>query len=168
MMNQYFDLFGLKPCFDIHTETLEQAYRLLAARFHPDKFAATSAFEQKQAMMMASTINEAYRILKNPTDRAAYLLKQQGIDADSPEHTLFPPDFLMQQMEWREMLEEALAAKDEISLVALSAEIATEQRNLYEKLQTAFSNNQYEEAAAEVRKSRFLDKLHREIQTALP
>lgn len=74
-MSQYFTLFRIEPAFDIDTENLEQTYRALAARFHPDKFASASAFEQKQAVMMSSTINDAYRTLKNPIDRAAYLLK---------------------------------------------------------------------------------------------
>ena len=108
-MSQYFTLFQLEPQFDIDTDSLEQNYRTLAARFHPDRFASASAFEQKQAVMMSSTVNEAYRTLKNPTDRAAYLLRQQGIDADAPEHTSFAPEFLMQQMEWRETLAEARA-----------------------------------------------------------
>ena len=73
-MSQHFTLFQLEPAFDIDTAALEQTYRRLAARFHPDRHAAASAFEQKQAMMMASAVNEAYRILKNPIDRAAYLL----------------------------------------------------------------------------------------------
>ena len=70
-MSQYFTLFQLEPQFDIDTDSLEQNYRTLAARFHPDRFASASAFEQKQAVMMSSTVNEAYRTLKNPTDRAA-------------------------------------------------------------------------------------------------
>lgn len=96
-MSQYFNLFQLEPSFNIDTEALEQSYRALAARFHPDKFASASAFEQKQAVMMSSTINDAYRTLKSPIDRAAYLLKSQNIDADAPEHTSFSPEFLMQQ-----------------------------------------------------------------------
>lgn len=81
----------MNPLSISKTENLEQTYRALAARFHPDKFASASAFEQKQAVMMSSTINDAYRTLKNPIDRAAYLLKTSGIDADAPEHTSFAP-----------------------------------------------------------------------------
>lgn len=110
-MSQYFTLFQLEPAFDIDAESLEQTYRALAARFHPDKFASSSAFEQKQAVMMSSTINDAYRTLRNPIDRAAYLLKTLGIDADAPEHTSFAPEFLMQQMEWRETLMDAQMAQ---------------------------------------------------------
>ena len=90
-MNQYFTLFDIPVGFTLDEDTLEIRYRTLAARFHPDRFAAASAFEQKQAVMMSATVNEAYRTLKNPIDRAAYLLKEQGIDADAPEHTSFAP-----------------------------------------------------------------------------
>lgn len=128
-MSQYFTLFRIEPAFDIDTENLEQTYRALAARFHPDKFASASAFEQKQAVMMSSTINDAYRTLKNPIDRAAYLLKTSGIDADAPEHTAFAPEFLMQQMEWRETLMEARAGNDLESLKNLDNEIRDEQEN---------------------------------------
>lgn len=167
-MNQYFTLFQLEPQFDLDLNTLEQTYRHLAARFHPDKFAAASAFEQKQAMMMASTLNEAYRTLKSPLNRAAYLLENQGVNADAPEHTQFAPEFLMQQMEWRETLEDARAEHNHPALSALAQEISAEQTALYQQLAAAFHRQDYENAATFVRQGRFLDKLQQEIQVALP
>ena len=128
-MSQYFNLFQLEPSFNIDTEALEQTYRALAARFHPDKFASASAFEQKQAVMMSSTINDAYRTLKSPIDRAAYLLKSQNIDADAPEHTSFSPEFLMQQMEWRETLMDAQMEQNHDAIRALDQEIQEVQSN---------------------------------------
>nr|WP_314106332.1 Fe-S protein assembly co-chaperone HscB [uncultured Neisseria sp.] len=166
-MSQYFTLFQLEPQFDIDTDSLEQNYRTLAARFHPDRFASASAFEQKQAVMMSSTINEAYRTLKNPTDRAAYLLRQQGIDADAPEHTSFAPEFLMQQMEWRETLAEARGGQDQTALPALDKEISGAQQELWWDLREAFRRQQYEDAAQLVRQGRFLDKLKKEISNLL-
>ena len=165
-MSQHFTLFQLEPAFDIDTAALEQTYRRLAARFHPDRHAAASVFEQKQAMMMASAVNEAYRILKNPIDRAAYLLEQHNIHADSPEHTSFPPEFLMQQMEWRETLEEARAQNNQAALRALEADIQAEQNTLLSALQTAFKQTDYHNAANLVRQGRFLNKLRQEIQAA--
>ena len=166
-MSQYFTLFQLEPQFDIDTDSLEQNYRTLAARFHPDRFASASAFEQKQAVMMSSTINAAYRTLKNPTDRAAYLLRQQGIDADAPEHTSFAPEFLMQQMEWRETLAEARGGQDQTALTALDKEISGAQQELWRDLREAFRRQQYEDAAQLVRQGRFLDKLKKEISNLL-
>ena len=167
-MTQYFELFQLPPAFDIDNETIEQTYRLLAARFHPDKFAAASSFEQKQAVMMAATLNDAYRTLMSPIDRAAYLLKSQGIDADAPEHTGFAPEFLMQQMEWREALEDGRSAGNEAALLKLDKEIAAEQQNLFADLGRAFASQQTEEASQLVRQGRILNKLRQEIKAALP
>ncbi|QPT37441.1 Fe-S protein assembly co-chaperone HscB [Neisseria cinerea] len=166
-MSQYFTLFQLEPAFDIDAENLEQTYRALAARFHPDKFASASAFEQKQAVMMSSTINDAYRTLRNPIDRAAYLLKTLGIDADAPEHTSFAPDFLMQQMEWRETLMEARAESDLKTLENLNDEIRAEQEKLFCDLKQSFACQDYDTAAQQVRQGRFLDKLRNEISSAL-
>ena len=166
-MSQYFNLFQLEPSFNIDTEALEQTYRALAARFHPDKFASASAFEQKQAVMMSSTINDAYRTLKSPIDRAAYLLKSQNIDADAPEHTSFSPEFLMQQMEWRETLMDAQMEQNHDAIRALDQEIQEIQSNLYQNLQQAFEQQDYESAAQWVRHGRFLNKLRNEIASIL-
>ena len=166
-MSQYFNLFQLEPSFNIDTEALEQTYRALAARFHPDKFASASAFEQKQAVMMSSTINDAYRTLKSPIDRAAYLLKSQNIDADAPEHTSFSPEFLMQQMEWRETLMDAQMEQNHDAIRALDQEIQAVQSNLYQDLQQAFEQQDYESAAQWVRHGRFLNKLRKEIASIL-
>ena len=166
-MSQYFNLFQLEPSFNIDTEALEQSYRALAARFHPDKFASASAFEQKQAVMMSSTINDAYRTLKSPIDRAAYLLKSQNIDADAPEHTSFSPEFLMQQMEWRETLMDAQMEQNHDTIRALDQEIQEVQNNLYQDLQQAFEQQDYESAAQWVRHGRFLNKLRNEIASIL-
>ena len=166
-MSQYFNLFQLEPSFNIDTEALEQTYRALAARFHPDKFASASAFEQKQAVMMSSTINDAYRTLKSPIDRAAYLLKSQNIDADAPEHTSFSPEFLMQQMEWRETLMDAQMEQNHDAIRALDQEIQEVQSNLYQDLQQAFEQQDYESAAQWVRHGRFLNKLRNEITSIL-
>ena len=166
-MSQYFNLFQLAPSFNIDTEALEQTYRALAAQFHPDKFASASAFEQKQAVMMSSTINDAYRTLKSPIDRAAYLLKSQNIDADAPEHTSFSPEFLMQQMEWRETLMDAQMEQNHDAIRALDQGIQEVQSNLYQDLQQAFEQQDYESAAQWVRHGRFLNKLRNEIASIL-
>ncbi len=166
-MSQYFNLFQLEPSFNIDTEALEQTYRALAARFHPDKFASASAFEQKHAVMMSSTINDDYRTLKSPIDRAAYLLKSQNIDADAPEHTSFSPEFLMQQMEWRETLMDAQMEQNHDAIRALDQEIQEVQSNLYQDLQQAFEQQDYESAAQWVRHGRFLNKLRNEIASIL-
>lgn len=170
-MNGYFQVFGLPEQFSLDETILTQTYHILAAKFHPDRTAGASSFEQKQAMMMAAAINEAYRILKNPIDRAAYLLQQQyAIDADAPEHTAFSSDFLMQQMEWREAIAEARAENNTSRLQELDTDITQTRKTLLAQINTAFAvpSPDIEHIAQLIRQGRFLDKLQREIQTALP
>lgn len=167
-MYNYFQLFGLPEQFNIDNALLEQQYRALAAQFHPDRHASSSIFEQKQSVMMSSTINEAYHILKNPLDRAAYLLKKQNINADSPEHTHFPTEFLMQQMQWRESVQEARAQCDYATLQQLANDIHIEQEKLYENLDLSLTRADWQYAAQLVRQGRFLTKLQNEIIHALP
>lgn len=167
-MSRAFQLFGLPVQFDLNAEQLHQQYRTLAAQFHPDRFAAASAFEQKQAMMMSAAINQAYEQLSHPLNRAAELLRAQNIDADAPEHTSFAPEFLMQQMQWRETLMDAQMEQDEAAMLALGSEIAAEQQTLLIQLHQAFEQQQYESAAQLVRQGRFLDKMRQEIASALP
>lgn len=167
-MSQFFQIFRLPEQFSINLSELEQSYRALTAQFHPDKFAAHSAFEQKQALMMSATINEAYRVLKNPLHRAAYLLKQHNIDADTPEHTQFAPEFLMQQMTWRETLMDAQINNNTSAITQLRDEIAQQQQQLQHQLQAAFDAEQWQIAAQKVREGRFLDKMQQEIAAILP
>lgn len=163
-MSSYFELFQIPEQFDLNEEILEKNYRVLVAQFHPDKFAAASAFEQKQALMMSATLNEAHRVLANPLNRAAYLLqKNQSIEAEAPEHTQFEPEFLMQQMQWRETLAEAKFEQDFSGLPELKQEIIQLQTELLAQLRLAFEQARWENAAALVRKGRFVEKILLEI-----
>lgn len=103
----YFELFDLTPGFALDLTALEQAYRALQSQVHPDKFTHLSQAEQRASMQWSTRVNEAYLALKSPFNRALYLLQLQGIDALAERDTAMPADFLMQQMEWREALDDA-------------------------------------------------------------
>lgn len=164
-MSQYFDLFQLPEGFALDEAELETRYRTLAARFHPDRYAAASAFEQKQAVMMSATVNEAYHTLKTPPTAPPTCSNSRASMPTRP-NTPLRPEFLMQQMEWRETLAEARAEQDRAALAALSGETAAAQQELLRSLQQAFAARQYEEAAQLVRQGRFLDKLAKEISAS--
>lgn len=168
MNNHYYALFDLPLQFEINEEALGTNYRKLAAACHPDKVASKSDFEQKESLMMASTVNEAYRILKHPLDRAAYLLKLQNIDADDATHTQFSSEFLMQQMEWREILEIAIQNQDSTMLLNLNEEINLAYQDLLKSIATLFNDQaDPQEIAQQVRQGRFLDKLQIQLNEAL-
>ncbi len=107
LASDYFALFALPRRFALDVEALTQAWRHLQAAVHPDRFAGAGAAQARLAMQWSSQVNEAYRTLKDPQSRAAYLCELRGAPIDAQRNTAMPTSFLMQQMAWREELAEA-------------------------------------------------------------
>ncbi len=107
-----FTLLGLPRTFALERAQLDAAWKALQARVHPDRFAAEGAASQRVAMQWAVRVNEAHQRLKDPLKRAAYLCELAGVPVNAENNTAMPGAFLMQQMQWREALEEAGSAAD--------------------------------------------------------
>ena len=168
MSLNFFELFGLKPIFNIELATLESSFRKIQSESHPDRFVTASAADRLSAMQRATLANEAYLSLKNPANRAKYLLELQGITAISETNTAMPTDFLMQQMEWREATEDAVSAKDIIALDRLLAEIRVEAKSLQENLFNLLDvQKDYSAATDATRKLIFIDKVSEDINRAI-
>ncbi|HXS51719.1 MAG TPA: Fe-S protein assembly co-chaperone HscB [Usitatibacter sp.] len=163
----HFELLGLPAAFALDGARLEQRYRELQSRVHPDRFAASSEAERRVAMQWATRANEAYRTLRDPLARARYLLSLKGYDTGEESNTAMPPDFLMQQMEWREAAAEARAERDQEALARLRAQIATARGEMLERLARSLDAAHYDAGCSLVRKLRFLEKLDEEIDEAM-
>jgi molecular chaperone HscB len=168
VQNDYFQLFTLPEQFDIDTKLLEANFRKIQSASHPDRFVSASAAEKLASMQLATLSNEAYGTLKNAARRAKYLLEKQGIDAVADTNTALPMDFLMQQMEWREQLEDAKAAKDIPAMDKLYSELRNEAKVLERELTGLFDDKKDYASATEVtRKLIFIDKVCADIQQAI-
>jgi molecular chaperone HscB len=102
-----FELFGVPQQFEQDRAALDARWKELQREAHPDRFAAQDAAMQRRAMQWSVRINEAYQRLKDPLRRAAYLCELAGAPINAHDNTAMPADFLMQQMAWREALDEA-------------------------------------------------------------
>jgi len=143
---------------------LEKAYREIQSQVHPDRFARAGDAERRASLQWTTRVNEAYRTLKNPVQRAKHLLELHGVDVAFETNTAMPAEFLMQQMEVREKLEEA---KDAKALDVLRAELVTERNALVGEVAEAIDTNKnYTGAADLVRKLQFLHRLDEEIDEA--
>ena len=159
----YFELFKLPQTFGLDTETLESNYRKIQSESHPDRFVTASTAEKLQSMQTATLANEAYLTLKSPGLRGAYLLGLSGIVAIDEKNNQMPADFLMQQMEWRETVEDAENARDIVALENLLDTISTEAKALQSTLSNQFKYNQLAEATDNTRKLIFMDKVRADI-----
>jgi molecular chaperone HscB len=164
----HFELLGLPVAYALDAAELERAYRELQGRVHPDRHATATEAERRVAMQWAARANEAYRTLRHPVDRARYLLGLKGFDTGEESNTAMPPDFLMQQMEWREGVAQGRARRDAAALERLRGEIHAERDDMQALLARALGGERnYDAGCSLVRKLRFLDKLEAEIDDAL-
>jgi molecular chaperone HscB len=163
----HFSLFGLEPRFDLDLDALESAYKRVQAQVHPDRFAGATAAERRIAMQWAAHANEALQTLRSPTRRAAHLCETHGVKLERESNTAMPAEFLMQQLEWREALDEAARGAQPARLAALLRQADDARAELLEELRQAIDvAGDYTRAAALTRQLMFVDKLHEQIDDA--
>jgi len=165
-MQNHFELFHLPQQFAIDLKALDQAYREVQSQVHPDKFARSPDAEKRVAMQWATRANEAYQTLRSPLRRATYLCELHGVDLETESNTAMAPAFLMQQMEWREALDDARAARDVNALAVLDSELADTRREQLAQIAAALDGDDYRKAALGVRQLMFLEKFGDEVAAA--
>jgi len=160
-----FELFDLAPCFAQDGVAIDARWKQLQREVHPDKFSTEGAAAQRVAMQWSVRINEAYRRLKDPLKRAAYLCELHGEPVNAENNTAMASDFLMQQMQWREELEEASAVAE---LDQLAAQVATARLALLQQCARLLDEKQdYKAAVQQVRALMFIERFASDVQSRL-
>ena len=157
-----FELFEIPAQFAQDSTVLEQRWKDLQRQAHPDKFAAQGDAAQRVAMQWSVRINEAYQRLKDPLKRAAYLCELHGAPINAENNTAMPADFLMQQMELREALDEAGREEDLDKISAQARKYLSEQLLKAEQLLDIQKN--YLQAAQAVRALMFIERFVQDIE----
>ena len=160
-----FELFQLPVQFAQPRELIDARWKELQRQAHPDKFAAQGATAQRLAMQWSVRINEAYQRLKDPLARASYLCELHGAPIRAENNTAMPPAFLVQQMEWREALEDAvtMAQLEQLASetrVAENAQLAVIARALDQ-------DKDHVRAAQEVRSLMFIQRFGQEVEARI-
>ena len=160
-----FELFGLPQRFGQDRAAIDARWKELQREAHPDRFAGQGAAAQRVAMQWSVRINEAYQRLKNPLKRAAYLCELHGAPVNAENNTAMPASFLMQQMQWREELDEAQGAED---LAQISRQCRqAERETLLEIEQLLDQSHDYAAAVAQVRALMFLERFAADVNDRL-
>ncbi|HEV7912542.1 MAG TPA: Fe-S protein assembly co-chaperone HscB [Albitalea sp.] len=160
-----FELFGVPEQFGQDLARIDARWKDLQREAHPDRFAAQGQAAQRIAMQWSVRINEAYRRLKDPLRRAAYLCELRGAPIDAENNTAMPRSFLLQQMEWREALEEAVTVEDVEELA--DAVTQRKQAGFAELRRTLDEQRDTEAAAEQVRALMFVERFAEDIDHRL-
>lgn len=160
-----FELFGLAQTYAQDKTQIDARWKDLQRQAHPDKFADQGAAAQRIAMQWSVRINEAYQRLKDPLKRAAYLCELNGAPVNAENNTAMPPAFLMQQMAWREALDEAEGADD---LEHISQQVQQASREVLQKIEQLIDGSQaYTEAVGQVRALMFVERFAADVDKRL-
>jgi molecular chaperone HscB len=109
----YFSFFGLPRKLNVDLTDLERRFRGLSRQFHPDYYYNSSQSERLASLERASYLNDAYRVLREPLDRAEYLLKLEGLPSVGrhQEARELPAGVLEEVFALNEELDEIRAAR---------------------------------------------------------
>jgi molecular chaperone HscB len=166
MMN-YFELYNLPEQFAIDLIKLKEHYQTLQKLTHPDRFATASEQQKRLYLTKNSQVNDAYSVLKSPVTRGEHLLIVRGVELPSEQDTVGDVEFLMEQMEWRESLEDASTEEALEKLVTDNFDVLVAQEKVICELLSPNRDEDNQAAAQELAKMKFMLKLANEIETKL-
>jgi len=160
-----FSLFDLPAHQQQERADIDARWKALQARVHPDRFAHEGAAAQRVAMQWAVRVNEAHKRLRNPLARAAYLCELRGAPIQAHENTAMPAAFLMEQMQWREALDDASTAT---AIEAIDAQVEQRERALLDEARQLLDEADDPTAAAQkVRALMFIQRFRSDIAKRL-
>jgi len=111
-VSDYYELLGLPRSLKLSLEDLQQRYYDLSRQLHPDRFMRKPEAERQRALEMSSSLNDAYRTLKEPIKRAHYLLSLEGFEMGEQRSKDVPPELLEEVFELNMALEEMRGGDD--------------------------------------------------------
>jgi molecular chaperone HscB len=161
----YFELFGIKPSFDIDQAAVKQRFYELSRAYHPDFFGNGTEAEQAEALDKSAMVNEAYKTLLNKDIFTKYILTMEGV-LQAEEAYQLSPDFLMEVMDLNEQAME-IDRNDTAAVNELRQTVQQLQTEIYESIQPVMADYEShpatEKALLQIKdyyyKKKYLDKI---------
>lgn len=135
-----FELLGVERRFDLDLKVLEKTHRELSRALHPDKYAQAGASERRAVLEKAASVNEAWRVVRDPIRRAEALFRLVGIPVGEDNEPKSTPAFLMEVLEEREALADARGAKDLAKVRKIGAAMEKRAQETEAKLAAGFAS----------------------------
>lgn len=156
MTNDPFELLEIEPRFDVDEAELHRRFIVASSTTHPDRF--SDPLEQADAADRAAAINAAYQTLSDPEGRANALLLLRGGAAKEDDKSL-PPDLLMEMMEVRERMEEAVANQDAKELDALRQWADAERQSRLDQIASLFGADDLPGVRLQLNALRYVERM---------
>lgn len=109
----YFEFFDLPRRLAVDPEELKSRFYKLSRLLHPDRYTRRSEQERRFSLEASSILNDAYRVLKDPIQRAEYVLRQEGFPVGDQRNKDVPPELLEEVFELNMALDELRGGETE-------------------------------------------------------
>lgn len=164
LSQNYFELFGLKPGFDIDPESLHAEQRRLQASYHPDRHVNASERDRRLSMQVASWVNQAFETLQNPVKRARYLLEIGGAVIPDDSSTTSDTEFLMEQLELREAVESCREHEDGLQRSEqIESHLQQRADELAAEFVGAYESSDFDNATRAWQKMQFIQRIRQQL-----
>jgi len=110
----YFEFFGIPRNLAIQPNQLQQQFYSLSRLLHPDHYTRRSEQEKRYSLEASSILNDAYRVMRDPIQRAEYVLKEAGFDIGEQRSKDVPPELLEEVFELNMALDELRHGDEEV------------------------------------------------------
>ncbi|MDH3631027.1 MAG: Fe-S protein assembly co-chaperone HscB [Gammaproteobacteria bacterium] len=160
----YFELFGLDPVFELDSRRLQAEQQRLQATYHPDRYISADERDKRLSTQVASWVNQAYETLQDPVKRSRYLLEISGATIPDDSSTTSDAEFLMEQIELREEVE-ACRHSDEPLQQCEQIETRLGQRadQLAAEFVSYFEAGELDTAMSSSRKMQFIQRIQQQL-----
>jgi molecular chaperone HscB len=155
----HFARLGLEPEFDVDSGELDRRYFDMQRLLHPDRFATKAPSEKALSQQQATSLNEAYEVLKDPLSRANYMIALEGGGmAEVSEHD---GELLQESLEMREALADAETVE---AIDALARRAADDIETCMTELSARFAGANLVGARRQAVRLKYLRKLAEETR----
>ncbi len=172
----YFEIFGLDRKLTIDSGDLQKRFYELSRQYHPDRFQAKSSVDQQAVLDQSSLLNDAYRVLRDPVQRAEYVLKQEGFDIGEQRSKDVPPELLEEVFELNMALEELRSGDDSArpqlheaqeKFIAMRNQVDSELPGLFAKYDASKDRAALAEIRGVLNRRRYIRNLVNEVEKEL-
>ena len=160
----YFELFGLTPDFDLDLARLHSEQQRLQSIYHPDRYVSATDRDKRTSVQLASWVNQAYETLRDPVKRSRYLLEIGGAELPDDSQTTSDTAFLMEQLELREEMEACRIAENAmLESELIESRLSQRETDLAAEFVTAYQAGDLDSAQVSSQKMQFIQRIHQQL-----
>ena len=154
----YFEVFQIPESFHIDEKSLDNSFKELQKRLHPDKFASAGLQERNNSAKASASVNQFYQALKLPISRAAYILrKRYNINVlDDTQQLAVDGDLLTHIFTITERVESSSSLQE---VKSIESAVADDLRECGDRLQAALAVGEAAAAVRAVMRMKYLTRL---------